>query len=84
LTLLRLEESLSRHNQFTAFHWIDALLEGKANRAQRILRQLAAEETEVIILIRTVQKELFQLLQMRQAIETQAIGNVFNQYRIWQ
>ncbi|WP_072668648.1 DNA polymerase III subunit delta [Vibrio injensis] len=84
LTLLRLEESLSRHNQFTAFHWIDALLEGKANRAQRILRQLAAEETEVIILIRTVQKELFQLLQMRQALETQAIGTVFNQHRIWQ
>ncbi|NNN44175.1 MULTISPECIES: DNA polymerase III subunit delta [unclassified Vibrio] len=84
LTLVRLEESLSRHNHFTAFHWVDALLEGKANRAQRILRQLASEDIEAIILIRTIQKEIFQLLHMRQAIKTQPIARVFEQYRIWQ
>ncbi|MCG3722488.1 DNA polymerase III subunit delta [Vibrio cincinnatiensis] len=84
LTLVRLEESLSRHNHFTAFHWVDALLEGKANRAQRILRQLASEEIETIILIRTIQKELFQLLSMRQAMNTQPINLIFEQYRVWQ
>lgn len=84
LTLVRLEESLSRHNHFTPFHWIDAMLEGKANRAQRILRQLAAEGVEPIILMRTAQKELFQLLQMRQAMNNQPIGSLFDKYRIWQ
>ncbi|XAW90124.1 DNA polymerase III subunit delta [Vibrio sp. CDRSL-10 TSBA] len=84
LTLVRLEESLSRHNHFTPFHWIDALLEGKANRAQRILRQQAAEGVEPIILMRTAQKELFQLLQMRQAMNSQPIGSLFDKYRIWQ
>lgn len=84
ITLLRLEEALSRHNHFSVFHWIDALLAGKANRAQRILRQLASEDTEVIILIRTAQKELLQLLAMRQDITNEPLGSVFNRYRIWQ
>ena len=84
LTLVRLEESLSRHNHFTAFHWIDALLAGKGNRAQRILRQLEAEGTEAVILVRTVQKELTQLLQMQTLAQQSTIAQVFDQYRIWQ
>ncbi|HDZ9254130.1 TPA: DNA polymerase III subunit delta [Vibrio cholerae] len=85
LTLVRLEESLSRHNHFTPYHWMDALLEGKSNRAQRILRQLMLEESEPIILIRTAQKELTQLLKWQQ--ERQQLGNLgslFDRYRVWQ
>ncbi|MEF1253626.1 DNA polymerase III subunit delta [Vibrio sp. M260112] len=84
LNLIRLEESLSRHNHFTAFHWIDALLAGKAKRSQRILRQLEAEGVETVILARTVQKELTQLLTMSQLLQTLPIGQVFEKYRIWQ
>lgn len=84
LNLIRLEESLSRHNHFTAFHWIDALLAGKANRSQRILRQLEAEGIEIVIMVRTVQKELSQLLAMLQALQTAPIGRVLETYRIWQ
>lgn len=84
LNLVRLEESLSRHNHFTAFHWIDAMLAGKAKRSQRILRQLEAEGVETVILARTVQKELTQLLTMSQLVQTQPIGQVFEKYRIWQ
>ncbi|OLQ88549.1 DNA polymerase III subunit delta [Vibrio ponticus] len=84
LTLVRLEESLSRHNHFTAFHWVDALLAGKGNRAQRILRQLEAEGVEVVILVRTIQKELTQLLQMQQQAQQSSIAQVFDSYRIWQ
>ncbi|MGL5653907.1 MAG: DNA polymerase III subunit delta, partial [Vibrio sp.] len=85
LTLVRLEESLSRHNHFTPYHWMDALLEGKANRAQRILRQLMLEESEPIILIRSAQKELIQLLKWQQ--ERQTLGNLgalFDRHRVWQ
>lgn len=84
LNLIRLDESLSRHNHFTAFHWIDALLAGKANRAQRIMRQLEAEGVEMVILARTIQKELQQLLAMLQMMQTEPIGRVFESYRIWQ
>ena len=84
LNLVRLEESLSRHNHFTAFHWVDALLAGKAKRSQRILRQLEAEGVESVILARTIQKELTQLLNMATQIKTKPIGQVFESYRIWQ
>ncbi|WP_282178154.1 DNA polymerase III subunit delta [Vibrio nereis] len=84
LNLIRLEESLSRHNHFTAFHWVDALLAGKANRAQRIMRQLEAEGVEVVILARTIQKELSQLLAMSQMLNTAPMGQVFDRYKIWQ
>ncbi|WP_394146324.1 DNA polymerase III subunit delta [Vibrio atypicus] len=84
LNLIRLEESLSRHNHFTAFHWVDALLAGKANRAQRIMRQLEAEGVEVVILARTIQKELSQLLAMLQMMKSSSMNQVFESYRIWQ
>lgn len=84
LNLIRLEESLSRHNHFTAFHWIDALLAGKANRTQRILRQLESEGTEAIILVRTLQKELLQLFSMQQQMTQSSVSQVFDKYRIWQ
>lgn len=84
LTLVRLEESLSRHNHFTPFHWVDALLAGKGNRAQRILRQLEAEGVEAVILLRSVQRELALLLQMQQQMQQMPIGQVFEKHRIWQ
>ncbi len=84
LTLVRLQESLDRHNHFTPFHWIDALLEGKGNRAQRILRQLESEGVEPVILMRTLQKELFQLLQMRQELNASSLAGIFDKHRIWQ
>ena len=85
LTLPRVETSLSRHNHFTPFQWTDALLAGQAKRAQRILRQLQAEGQEAIILLRTIQKELFLLIEMRQAFDHGAVlGKIFDQHRIWQ
>lgn len=84
LTLIRLEESLNRHNHFTPFHWVDALLEGKANRAQRILRQLESEGTEAIILLRTLQKELLLLWQMKALQASTPLRTVFDQFKVWQ
>ncbi|CCN70514.1 DNA polymerase III subunit delta [Vibrio nigripulchritudo] len=84
LTLPRVEEALSRHNHFTPFQWMDTLLAGKGKRAQRILRQLEAEGTEAIILLRTVQKELLLLLEMQKECVTQPVGRVFDTRRVWQ
>ena len=84
ITMIRLEEALSRNNHYTAFHWTDSLLEGKEKRAQRVLRQLQAEDMEPIILIRTIQKELMQLVQIQQALTTMPLGSVMEKFRIWQ
>ncbi|NLS14177.1 DNA polymerase III subunit delta [Vibrio sp. SM6] len=84
LTLLRVENALSRHNHFTAFHWIDALLAGKASRAERILRQLNAEGVEAVILLRTIQKELKQLMAMQRESQQMPLPQVYEKYRVWQ
>lgn len=84
LTLPRVEEALSRHNHFTPFQWVDALLAGKSKRSQRILRQLEAEGVETIILLRTVQKELLLLLEMHSEQMQQPISRIFETRRIWQ
>jgi DNA polymerase III subunit delta len=83
LTLVRIEESLTRHNHFTVFHWVDALLEGKSNRAQRILRQLKAEAIEPTILLRSIQKELLLLWRFKVKQDQGQLAAEFNQLRIW-
>ncbi|MDN2481779.1 DNA polymerase III subunit delta [Vibrio agarivorans] len=84
LSLVRIEQSLSRHNHFTVFHWIDALLAGKANRAQRILRQLEAEGVEGVIIARSLQKELKLLIQLHGEMQQASMAQVFEKHRIWQ
>ncbi|USD64657.1 DNA polymerase III subunit delta [Vibrio sp. SCSIO 43136] len=84
LTLVRVEEALSRHNHYTPFQWVDALLAGQTKRSQRILRQLQAEGVEAIILLRSVQKELMQLLAMQREMQTKPIGAVMESFRVWQ
>lgn len=85
LTLIRIEEALNRNNHFTPFQLIDALLFGQAKRAQRILRQLEGESVEVVILLRTIQKEVFLLLSFQQAIsQGEAMFTVFDRYKVWQ
>ncbi|MDR9830681.1 DNA polymerase III subunit delta [Vibrio sp. FNV 38] len=84
LSLVRIEQSLSRHNHFTVYHWIDALLAGKANRAQRIMRQLEAEGVEGVIIARSLQKELKLLMQLQGEMQQQPMPQVFEKNRIWQ
>ncbi|MEZ8990970.1 DNA polymerase III subunit delta [Vibrio breoganii] len=83
LTLVRIESALSRHNHFTVFNWIDAMLEGKAKRSQRILRELHGEGIEAVILLRTLQKELNTLMSYKQELTSKSLQQVFDQYRVW-
>lgn len=78
---------------FTPFQWIDALLMGKANRAKRILKGLQAEDVQPVILLRTLQRELFTLLELTkpqqrimttEKLPTQQIKAEFDRLKIWQ
>lgn len=85
LTLPRIESALSRHHHFTPFQLTDALLEGKAQRAQRILEQLYAEGNEPTLLLRLIQKELKQLYVIHeQGQQGRPLNKIFDQLRIWQ
>lgn len=85
LTLLRLQEALSRHNHYTPFQLTDALVEGKAKRAVRIVRQLEAEGVEITLLLRVIQKELVQLCKMQEyGASGMALGKIFDHFRVWQ
>ncbi|MFM4943107.1 DNA polymerase III subunit delta [Aeromonas bivalvium] len=85
ITVAYLQETIIRHAHFTPFQLIDCLLEGKVNRAQRILLALRAEGTEPGMLAWTLCRELEQLTELSLAMRGgQPLGEHFSRLRIWQ
>ncbi|QUJ66829.1 DNA polymerase III subunit delta [Photobacterium sp. GJ3] len=85
LTVPRIQDALSRHNHYTPFQLLDALLAGQAKRSQRILRQLEAEGVEAIIILRTLQRELTQLYRMQEmGKQGTPLNRIFENFRVWQ
>ncbi len=84
LTLPRVEAAVSDAAHFTPFHWVDALLAGKGKRALHILHQLRKEDSEPVILLRTLQRDLLTLLHLQRQQSKQPLRNLMDQQRIWQ
>ncbi|CDH06242.1 DNA polymerase III, delta subunit, probably ATP hydrolase [Xenorhabdus bovienii str. oregonense] len=84
LTLPRVEEAVNDAAHFAPYHWVDALLAGKIKRAWHILKQLRQEDTEAIILLRTIQRELILLLTLKRQDKTTPLKTLFDQHKIWQ
>ena len=85
LGLLALQENVTRQNHFTPFQLIDTLLEGKVNRAQRMLLQLRGEGVEAGMLAWSLARELEQLLRLQLALQQgKALGPLLEQARVWQ
>ncbi|MBA4823368.1 DNA polymerase III subunit delta [Pantoea ananatis] len=84
LTLPRVEAAVSDAAHFTPYHWVDALLGGKSRRALHILQQLQREESEVAILLRTLQRDLMTLLHLQRHQSQQPLRTLMDQQRIWQ
>ncbi|MFD2179403.1 DNA polymerase III subunit delta [Veronia pacifica] len=85
LTLPRLRDTLSRHNHFSPFQLTDAMIEGKPKRVVNILRQLEGEGVEITLLLRVIQKELFQLCKMQEyGRNGMSLGNIFDHFKVWQ
>ncbi|WP_028864769.1 DNA polymerase III subunit delta [Psychromonas aquimarina] len=64
LTLQQVEQSITTHNHFSLFQWVDSLLDGDKARASRILSQLKAEGTELLLLTATLSSEIQKLLKL--------------------
>ncbi|WP_145488062.1 DNA polymerase III subunit delta [Yersinia aleksiciae] len=84
LTLPKVEHAVNDAAHFTPYHWLDALLAGKSKRAWHILQQLQQEDSEPIILLRTLQRELLQLLTLKRRMDQVPLRALFDQFKVWQ
>ncbi|MFJ5481944.1 DNA polymerase III subunit delta [Pectobacterium actinidiae] len=84
LTLPRVESAVNDAAHFTPFHWLDSLLAGKSKRAWHILQQLKQEDCEPVILLRTLQRELLQLLALKRHMSDTPLRTLFDQQKVWQ
>ena len=64
LTQQQVEQSITTHNHFNLFQWLDSLLAGEQVRSMRILKQLKAEGIEPLLLSATLSNEIQKLLKL--------------------
>lgn len=83
LTLPRVEQAVNDAACFTPYHWCDAILAGKSKRALHTLQQLRQQGCEPVILLRTLQRELLQLVSLQHQQTTQPLHSLFDQQKIW-
>lgn len=93
-TFSRVQHIVEQSSVFTPFQWIDAILEGKVKRATRILEGLKSEDIQPIILLRTFQREIMQLLSLTQPqqrinsldepLPMNQLREQFDRLKIWQ
>lgn len=84
LTHPRVEVAVNDAAHFTPYHWIDAMLAGKSQRAWHILEQLRQEDTEALILLRSFQRELLLLLTLKRRSATTPLKTLLDQHKVWQ
>ncbi|HBO39151.1 MAG TPA: DNA polymerase III subunit delta [Pasteurellaceae bacterium] len=95
LSFVRVKLVIEQSSQFTSYQWIDALLEGKENRARRILSGLRqGGDVQPVMLLRALQRELMILLELSKP--QQCLANLddplpltqlregFDRLKIWQ
>lgn len=83
VTRINLESVIFDAAHFTPSHWIDALLSGGSKRAFHILKQLQKEDFEVIILLRSLQNELLQLLKISSQMHQVDMRLLFDKFNVW-
>ncbi len=69
--------------RISPFHWVDALLM-ESKRALHILQQLRLEGSEPVILLRTLQRELLLLVNLKRQSAHTPLRALFDKHRVWQ
>lgn len=85
LTLQQVEQSITTHNHFSLFQWVDSLLAGDKTRSKRILQQLKAEGVELLLLAGTLSSEIQKLLKLSYQSQNTPLAQLLNQHqpKIW-
>lgn len=81
LTLQQVEQCITTHNHFSLFQWIDCLLAADKPRSARILQQLKAEGTELLLLSSTLSIELQKLLKLSYQQQHTQLTQLFKQQK---
>ena len=81
LTLQQVEQSITTHNHFSLFQWVDSLLAGERMRSMRILKQLKAEGTELLLLSATLGSEIQKLLKLSYQSKHTPLSQLLNQQK---
>ena len=81
LTLKQVEQSITTHNHYSLFQWIDCLLSGEQTRATRIIKQLKAEGSELLLLSATLNSEVQKLLKLSYQQQHTPLGQLFKQQK---
>ena len=84
LTVSVLQQNITRHNTFDPFKWLDTLLEGKSQRALRMLAQLRDEGVEPGMLTWALAKDIELLWSLRLAQDAhQPLAGLLQAAKIW-
>ncbi|WP_457913411.1 DNA polymerase III subunit delta [Candidatus Gillettellia adelgis] len=83
LTVSRINQVVYDASYFTPLHWINAILEGKNDRAWHIFQQLKKRDVEPAILLRTLQRELLVLLTIQRYMVLVPLHTLFDQHKVW-
>lgn len=85
LTLSLVEQSITTHNHFSLFQWVDSLLAGDKQRSKRILQQLKAEGVELLLLAGTLSNEVQKLLKLSYQSQHTPLPVLLNQHqpKLW-
>lgn len=81
LHLAQVEQSITTHNHFSLFQWVDSLLAGDKARTSRIFKQLYAEGTELLLLSATLTSEIQKLLALSYQLNTHSLSTLFAQQK---
>ncbi|MBP7980568.1 MAG: DNA polymerase III subunit delta [Tolumonas sp.] len=85
LSVSTLQHNITRHNVFDPFKWLDTLLEGKTQRALRMLAQLRDEGVEPGMLTWALAKDLELLWSLRLAQDArQPLTPLMQAAKVWQ
>ncbi|WP_299660782.1 DNA polymerase III subunit delta [uncultured Psychromonas sp.] len=81
LHLAQVEQSITTHNHFSLFQWVDSLLAGDKARNARIIKQLHAEGTELLLLSATISSEIQKLLSYAYQLKKQPLTTLLAQQK---
>lgn len=81
LHLAQVEQSITTHNHFSLFQWVDSLLAGDKARNSRIIKQLHAEGTELLLLSATISSEIQKLLSYAYQLKKQPLTAILAQQK---
>ena len=81
ITLQQVEQSITTHNHFSLYQWVDSLFAADNERSTRIFNQVKAEGTELLLLTATLGNEIQKLLKLSYQSKKTPLVQLFNQQK---